>query len=250
MAGEGVLLRKAREEKGWTYQDVEDSIKIRARYLEALEKEQYDILPGKTYTKGFLRTYSKHLEINPDEIINLFNSSLEPEPSIEEHAPLTPIQSTPVWLKPVVLIVMAVLAVTIVVGIALYSKYNNNPPVSDYNPLPLPSAPETQDPREQEPAQSQDEQPVIYEGIVAELIFKENCWLKVRVDGVIVQDGMSDSGTSKVFEATERIEFLTIGNAGGVTMKLNGIEIPPLGAAREVIRNYVVTEETIKELTQ
>ncbi len=73
MAGEGLNMRKAREEKGWSHHDVEDAIKIRVRYLEALENEQYDVLPGPTYSKGFLRTYARHLGLNSDEIINLYN---------------------------------------------------------------------------------------------------------------------------------------------------------------------------------
>lgn len=250
MAGEGIILQKAREEKSWTFHDVEDSIKIRVRYLEALEKEEYHILPGNTYTKGFLRTYAKHLGLNSEEIISLYKSSLE-DPTPEVHTPLTPIQSTPVWFKPTVLVVMALLAVSIVIGITYFSKNNDTPPISDYNPTPLPTAPETRnnlpDPS-QETLPPVEQSPVQYEGIVAELIFKEDCWLKVRVDGGIVQEGMNLSGTTKRLQGTTRIEFLSIGNAGGVTLKLNGREIPPLGASREVVRNYVVTEDTIKEL--
>lgn len=252
MAGEGVLLQKAREEKGWTLYDVEDSIKIRVRYLEALENEEYHILPGDTYTRGFLRTYAKHLGINSEEIIDCYKSSLDKGPTPAGHQPLTPIQSTPVWFKPIVLIVMALVAVFIVIGITYFSKINNSPPISDYNPTPLPAAPETQnnspDPSK-EALPPEVEAPVQYEGIVAEIIFKENCWLKIRIDGGTIQGGMNSAGTTKVFEGTTRIEFLTIGNAGGVTLKLNGRELPPLGASREVITNYVITEDTIKELS-
>ncbi|MFA6807806.1 MAG: helix-turn-helix domain-containing protein, partial [Eubacteriales bacterium] len=67
MAGEGEILRKTREEKGWSYEDVENNIKIRKLYLQALEEENYSILPGKTYTKGFLRTYSKFLGLKSED---------------------------------------------------------------------------------------------------------------------------------------------------------------------------------------
>jgi cytoskeleton protein RodZ len=251
MAGEGVLLRKAREKKGWSYHDVEDSIKIRARYLEALENEEYAILPGVVYTKGFLRTYCKYLGLNSEEIINLYNFSLAKEPPPELHSTLTPIQSTPVWFKPIVIVAMALFAVLIVIGITYLSKANSGPQVSDYTPTPLPTAPETQNNPinpGQDSAQPAEELPAKYEGIVAELIFKENCWLKIRVDGIIVQNGMSYSGTNKILEGKERIEFLTIGNAGGFTLKLNGKEVPPLGVSGEVVRNYIVTEEIVQNL--
>lgn len=253
MAGEGLILRKTREEKGWSQRDVEDAIKIRVRYLEALENEQYNVLPGPTYSKGFLRTYARHLGLNSDEIINLYNSSMEQEIVPEIHQPLTPIQSTPVWFKPTVLLIMALFAAAIVIGITYLSKMNNNPQVSDYKPTPLPTAPQTQpqNPPEQtqgNPQPPQEQQTVVYEGIVAELTFKEDCWLKVRVDGVIAEDGMNGAGTTKVLQGKKRIEFLTIGNAGGLTIKLNGKELPSLGGSREVVWNYVITEDTVKNL--
>ncbi len=249
MAGEGLILRETREKYGWSYHDVEESIKIRVMYLEALENERYDLLPGKTYTKGFLRTYSKHLGLNSDEIIDLYSAGLQPEATPEVHPPLTPIQSTPVWFKPTVLLVMALFAVIIVVGITYLSKMNDNPQVSDYQPTPLPSAPQVQTPPpsdQQKNPPPQEQSPVTYEGIVAEIEFKQDCWLTVRVDGAIVQDGISSAGTSKAFQGKKRIEFLSIGNAGGITLKINGKEIPPLGAPKEVVQNYVITEETVK----
>lgn len=256
MAGEGRLLQEAREKNGWSYKDVEDHIKIRVRYLEALENEQYEILPGITYTRGFLRTYSKHLDLNPEQIIDLYNTSLQPESAPEVHPPLTPIQSTPVWFKPIVIIVMGLFAVAIVIGITFLSRMNENPEVSGYNPAPLPTAPQTQAPSDQEqndvqqqpPAQQEEQAPTIYEGVVAELTFKEDCWLRVRVDGGPIEEGTNAAGTTKVLQGTQKIEFLTIGNAGGVAIKLNGKEVSPLGASREAVWNYIVTEETIRDL--
>ncbi|NLI93714.1 MAG: helix-turn-helix domain-containing protein [Peptococcaceae bacterium] len=252
MAGEGKILREAREKLGWSYKDVEDQIKIRVRYLEALEEEQYELLPGTAYTRGFLRTYSKHLGLNSENIIDAFNSSFQKEAVPETHPPLTPIQSTPVWFKPIVLVVMGLFAVAIVIGITYLSGMNEKPLVSDYKPAPLPTAPQPQTvPPQNEttpPPPVKEQPPVVYQGIVAELTFKQDCWLKVRVDGVIVEDGMNAAGTTKTLQGTKKIEFLSIGNAGGVQLKLNGKEIPPLGTSGQVIWNYVVTPETIQNL--
>jgi len=254
MAGEGKILREAREKMGWTYHDIEEITKIRVRYLEALENEQYDVLPGIAYTKGFLRTYSKHVGLDPDQIIQSYDSSIKVEPIVETSRTLTPIQSTPVWFKPMVLLVMAVFAAGIVFGIIYFSKINETPQTSDYKPTPMPTAPQTPKPTPDqntpsEPSSQQEEQPpAVYEGIVAELMFKQDCWLKVKVDGVLVEDGMNAAGTTKVLQGTNRIEFMTIGNAGGVSIKLNGKQVPPLGKSKEVVWNYVVTEETIKDL--
>lgn len=248
MAGEGVILKKAREEKGWSYKDVENSIKIRVRYLEAMENEYYDILPGPIYTKGFLRNYSRLLGLNPEEIVNYYLSSVDQHTEPEVYAPLKPIRSTPVWFKPIVFIVMAVFAVVIVVGISFLSQGGNEPNGSGFTPTPLPTAPETSPPDGEGTEQPTDQSPVVYEGLVAELTFTEDCWLRVRVDGTIVIDGMRPAGATETLQGTKLIEFLTIGNAGGLTIKLNGKEIPPLGASGEAIFSYDITEETLENM--
>jgi len=79
MAGEGQMLRSAREEKQWSFIDTEETTKIRVRYIQALEEENYGILPGATYVKGYLRTYAKQLGLDSDEIIALYNDSIIPE---------------------------------------------------------------------------------------------------------------------------------------------------------------------------
>jgi cytoskeleton protein RodZ len=57
----GSSLREARLRKGLDFSDVERGTKIRAKYLRALEDEQFDILPSQTYVKGFLHSYAEYL---------------------------------------------------------------------------------------------------------------------------------------------------------------------------------------------
>ena len=64
MIGIGDLLRQAREDKNLSLADVEEEIKIRSRYLEALETEEFDILPGNVYLFGFLRSYASFLGLD------------------------------------------------------------------------------------------------------------------------------------------------------------------------------------------
>ena len=67
MAGIGQLLRETREAKGLTLDDVEQEIRIRSSYLEALENEDYDRLPGAVYVRGFLRNYARLLGVELEE---------------------------------------------------------------------------------------------------------------------------------------------------------------------------------------
>jgi len=62
-------LYAARERKGVDLYRAERDTKIRARYLDALERGDYKALPGAVYTKGFLRNYALYLGLDPDEVI-------------------------------------------------------------------------------------------------------------------------------------------------------------------------------------
>lgn len=68
----GEKLCRARKRVGVDLIEAELSTKIRAKYLEALENEDFDLLPNDIYTKGFLSTYAEYLELEPDKIINLW----------------------------------------------------------------------------------------------------------------------------------------------------------------------------------
>lgn len=75
--GIGERLRNAREAKRFSLADAERLTKIRARYLQALEEEQFDRLPGWIYAKGFLRAYATALGLDPDELMEAYPLAFE-----------------------------------------------------------------------------------------------------------------------------------------------------------------------------
>jgi cytoskeletal protein RodZ len=60
----GATLREARERRHLTWEQVEAETKIRAKYLRALEEEEFDSLPSGTYVRGFLRAYASYLGLD------------------------------------------------------------------------------------------------------------------------------------------------------------------------------------------
>ena len=70
----GSSLREARVRKGVEIPEVETATKIRGKYLQALEDEQFDVLPGDTYIKGFLRTYSEYLGLDGQLYVDEYNT--------------------------------------------------------------------------------------------------------------------------------------------------------------------------------
>ena len=84
----GETLREARMRQGLDIADVEARTKIRAKYLRALENEEFGMLPGPTFVKTFLRTYAEMLGLDPHVLVEEYRAGFEREDEIE--APLGP----------------------------------------------------------------------------------------------------------------------------------------------------------------
>ncbi|MCE2715716.1 MAG: helix-turn-helix domain-containing protein [Pseudomonadota bacterium] len=65
----GQLFKTQRLQQKKSLEDVADSLKIRKVFLQAIEDEQFDQLPGGVYTVGFIRSYAQYLGLDPETII-------------------------------------------------------------------------------------------------------------------------------------------------------------------------------------
>ena len=70
----GNSLREARVRQQLDFVEVEQATKIRAKYLRALEEEQFAVLPAETYVKGFLRAYAEYLGLDGQLYVDEYNS--------------------------------------------------------------------------------------------------------------------------------------------------------------------------------
>jgi cytoskeleton protein RodZ len=68
--GIGETLRDARTRRKLDLSQVEADIKIRMRYLRAMENEEWDVLPGGAYTRGFIRTYANYLGLDGERLVD------------------------------------------------------------------------------------------------------------------------------------------------------------------------------------
>jgi cytoskeleton protein RodZ len=74
----GDTLREARMRQRLDIAEVEQRTKIRAKYLRALENEEFGFLPGSTFVKTFLRTYAELLGLDPHVLIEEYRANYEP----------------------------------------------------------------------------------------------------------------------------------------------------------------------------
>jgi cytoskeleton protein RodZ len=122
----GETLREARMRQRLDITDVEAKTKIRAKYLRALENEDFGMLPGPTFVKSFLRTYAEFLGLDPHLLVEEYRARHDPRDESE----LTPFARAPsgrqrrrrpprrpAWL-PVAAAVVVILAVLLVLGLS------------------------------------------------------------------------------------------------------------------------------------
>lgn len=75
----GEVLRRERQLRGFTLQEISGATKISMRHLEALESNDFPTLPGGVFNKGFLRAYATFIGLDAEEMINhyLYELSLQ-----------------------------------------------------------------------------------------------------------------------------------------------------------------------------
>src|SRR5439155_4766593 len=119
----GETLREARMRQRLDITDVEAQTKIRAKYLRALENEDFGMLPGPTFVKSFLRTYAEFLGLDPHLLVEEYRARHDPRDESE----LTPFAPRPrgrerprppraPWLGGAA-VVVAILALLLILGL-------------------------------------------------------------------------------------------------------------------------------------
>jgi cytoskeleton protein RodZ len=136
MADIGATLREARMRAKIDITEVETRTKIRAKYLRAIENEEWDLLPGEIYVKSFLRTYGDYLGLDSRMLVDEFKRRYD-RPSDNELRPLTPPRARERERRrgPLVPPWALIGAVLVVVLVVLYFVGNSTKP----KPTPTPS---------------------------------------------------------------------------------------------------------------
>lgn len=78
--GIGRALRTARIRRGKSLEEASRETRVRTEYLVALEHETFDALLGDVYVRGFLRSYSRYLGLNPDKVLSVYERAYGPPP--------------------------------------------------------------------------------------------------------------------------------------------------------------------------
>jgi cytoskeleton protein RodZ len=245
----GNSLREARLRQNLDFGSVEAGTKIRSKYIQALEAERFEVLPGETYVKGFLRTYAEFLGLDGQLYVDEFNSRFA---SVEDPVASS---SPPRYRRErhrvgdsnlVVVALAAIVAVTILVVVAF--GFGNGEPTADPSVPPQTSTSSEDDgsaatttQRERKKQQKRD---------VAKLVLTAvdgDCWLSVRErgsQGEQLYTGTLEQGQRQVFKRKKL--WLQVGQPTVLEVKLNGFIVPDFpGESGAVV---VVTSSGIRQV--
>jgi cytoskeleton protein RodZ len=140
----GETLREARMRRRIDMTDVEAATKIRAKYLRALESEEWELLPGPTFVKTFLRTYADYLELDSRLLVEEYKQRYE-RPAGMDITPLNLRQQRPrrrmaPRLGPGVVVVLGVIVLLAVLYALGQSGDDNESPTPRAAATPAPSS--------------------------------------------------------------------------------------------------------------
>jgi hypothetical protein len=251
----GSSLREARERRSLSYGQVEADTAIRTRYIRALEDEDFHILPGPTYTKGFLRAYAEYLGLDGQPFVDEFNSRHHDPRSAVEHQPIASRpRSRPQQRRRqrresnlIMIALAAIVAVSFLVVLALRfppqptAPYNTNtgpPPTTGHTPATTSTG-------------TSHTTGTLQKRFQVTLTLSATTWVEATIGsakgrGVVAQGGLDlgaphgltiDPATHPTITfSSRRPVYLALGAPGNVTLAVNGrqVSLPNVAAPHRV----------------
>ncbi len=244
MASFGEKLRLEREMRGVSLREIADATKISVRFLRALEEDRVDVLPGGLFPRAFVKQYALFLGLDAEKLAADFTHAHAEAPV--ERRPVVPVESRrPLVTSRQVLLVLALVVVVLALrrtGSEPDKRARMPPPASPVaasavlptdrvypSPTALPAAATPRD------------------GLVLSLTAQQECWVEVRADGATVINRVLAEGETQTLEARGEI-VLSVGNAGGLRVRVNDRPALPLGRSGEVRKNIVITRQNLPSL--
>jgi cytoskeleton protein RodZ len=232
----GTTLREARVRRKLTLQQVEEDTKIRVKYLQAMENEDFDVMPGATYVKGFLRTYATYLGLDARIVLDEYGSRPHrtdtPEPFGGSSALRPRVHRRRNTLVFVAVVCLLILGVLYTLGLGR-EEASVAPPsrpdvlgIESASPSPVESASPKATPTE-----TPTEKPVPADQVRVTATTGD-CWLQVRrgsATGEIVYEGTLVKGSRRTWRGDPL--WLRIGSPVSVRLRLGGENQPVLDQA-------------------
>lgn len=260
----GDILRRTRVHYDQSIENVERVLNIKASQIEAIENGDLEKLPGRVYAIGFVRSYSEYLGLDGDKMVELFKQQADVHKAqpTELHFPVpaadNQVPGLLILLFSTMLIIGAVFywysqdkkdrdltEVIPPVPAELQQKVEESPTAPQENALESDVSAEAAQPAEDVTVEEEviEEKPP--EGIILNIL--ENSWVEIR-------DKQGKAMISRVLKEGDQYYVpdrpdltISIGNAAGVQIEVDGVQLKPLGEKGKVVRRLSLDAEYLKE---
>jgi cytoskeleton protein RodZ len=262
MTNFGASFKKARESKGISLDQIAKTTRISSRFLAAIENEEFHLLPGGIFNRGFVRSFAESVGLDANQAVADYErlvSAREPSELLASAAQRSPKSER--YLYPIALGVLAI-------AIAIFYIFSreprrtevpNSPPQATPAVKPEPSQPPAPTPpQETSPATSpatSEVQPAptpapapanaVTQALRLDIEAHEKTWIKVESDGTSVSAEILEPGMTRKFTAENSLN-ISIGNAAGLSLKVNDMPLKPLGKSGQV-RSLTITPANLKD---
>ena len=237
----GQILRKTREHYGQSLLEVEENLRIRSTQLDALEKLQLDKLPGRVYAIGFVRAYSEYLGLDGDKMVRLFKSQSvgkRAKPNLQ--FPVTYAENnTPNAF--IILMSLVGLILLISYWVIFHTPAKNKEAIP-----PVPEALKQSQVEMMKPPPEPEKIEIVVKEQTnpMELRVTQDSWIEIKnAQGKKLMSQVLKAGDTYIVPDEDGL-VLTTGNAGGVSVFIDGEDAGTIGRAAQVKRNVKLNRES------
>jgi cytoskeletal protein RodZ len=253
----GRRLREARERKGVSLRQIANATKISVAVLEGLERNDISKLPGGIFGRGFVRSFACEVGLDPEATISEFIAQFHDESVTAGHPPSRQMEDNEALESErrvvstfLVLITLSVVVVAVILYFTMTGWRAPSGPAARPSTAAPPAAPVVESVRSVVAAApvpsaasdsgstssvAADERPAaVAAALVINVSVLRACWISATVDGLKQFERILQPGDRRTVDV-HRDLVLTAGDAGAVSMTINGAEAKPLGKDGQVV---------------
>jgi cytoskeletal protein RodZ len=259
----GEELAQARLAKGISLIDISAETRINLKFLEAIERGQFQILP-QTYVRAFLREYALSLSLDPKDVLQRYNSIQQEGRSRKSNEVATEHISAQTRMsagdiknqllklsslqRNIAFGIFLIVIVVLVIVLANMKKESDS--VKSVVEIPFDRViRESEAASNPPPSAAVDSVPTFKaqqkDSLRLEITTLDSVWISLLIDDTQGAEYLFAPHRKRIWVAKERF-VVTMGNAGGAVFRLNGKDIGSLGKPGAVVRNSILTKANLK----
>jgi cytoskeleton protein RodZ len=226
----GERLKREREMREVSMEELTKSTRISARFIQALENEDWDKLPGGIFGRGFVRTAARYLGLDEEALLGEYDLARAGQLQAASVKPEERIPSPPKWLPALAIFVVLLVGLALFFvgryGWRLYAAHRagKRSAASSQVAVPQPQSNSTSPATAANPSTNLPPAPL-------DLSVSTSAATRLRIlaDGKLLLDTELPAGETRHFSANQQFE-VTARDSSAVLLELNGQAMPPLGA--------------------